>query len=305
MNPRSLQVALVVQTRAAAATISAWIAMPHAVAVLTLAQASQQVADDSSRYDAWIIGLPDDQATRLMHDLDTNVTRVLVIDALLPLLGTDDYDRWAKRNHEQVLRFLGRLSAFDPSVNAANKVVLLGASMGGPDSIREFLKGLDPVAGVAYVYAQHIGSEFEDVLEQLVVSSCSLQCCIAADGMKIGENRLYIVPTNLDTTITSDGYFVVNNRPWIGEYAPSIDRMMIAVARAYKEHSMALIFSGMGQDGAQGARFMIEMGYEVIAQSADGCQADSMPQAVSSVSDLVKQATPIEMTGYVGRFAEK
>ncbi|MCW9018033.1 MAG: chemotaxis protein CheB, partial [Kangiellaceae bacterium] len=78
-----------------------------------------------------------------------------------------------------------------------------------------------------------------------------------------------------------DGSMLVDHsQKWSGPYSPCIDDVIESVSQAYGDIAGAIIFSGMGQDGLNGARKMREKGGQVWAQSVDTCANASMPQAI-------------------------
>ena len=82
---------------------------------------------------------------------------------------------------------------------------------------------------------------------------------------------------------------VDRSQKWSEPYSPCIDDVIESLSAVYKEKSGAIIFSGMGQDGLNGAKKMKALGGQIWAQSVDTCANPSMPDAVISeqLTDVV------------------
>ncbi len=304
MTPKPVKVAVVAQTAAISNLLAEFIKAPHSATVLNYQQAIQAIESDRFDFDACVLGVDEHSSGSLLESLDTIQVSVLVMDQLMPLQGSSAHRQWLKASATKIGQFIGRLCYQNDVAENAEKVVIIGASMGGPDSIRAFFSELRPTDGVAFVYAQHIASQFHTVLEQMVQNSSSYEAIVIDTGMQIKAGNVYIVPADVETSLGEDGRFTVDETTWRGDYAPSIDQIIMTVARHYKDRSVALIFSGMGDDAVKGARYMIEMGYDVLAETAESCQADSMPEAVAEVSNRVIRATPKQMAYHVLQFSK-
>ncbi len=177
-------------------------------------------------------------------------------------------------------------------------VWVLGASIGGPQAVKQFLAALPPDMPASFVLAQHIGGGFVSLLAEQLGRVSYLKIDSASEGMRLQENHLLIAPVEKQIDFTDTGN--LHLRPVMARsiYSPSIDAVMKACARRYGKRCRAIVFSGMGSDGTLGAREIVEHGGEVWAQDPDSC-------VISSMSDSVRSAGVVSYTGTPEELAER
>jgi len=171
------------------------------------------------------------------------------------------------------------------------KVWVLAASTGGPEAVSEFLQSLgacseQAAAQCAFIYVQHIEAyAFASLVSKVNAhSELEVQECIA--GERIQAGRIYVAHPEQAFGISESRRFVATTEPWKGDYQPSVNQVIAKVARIYRQQSGAIVFTGMGDDGADSARLMSAMGGEVMVQSFDSCTVDSMPKCASEATNI-------------------
>ena len=97
---------------------------------------------------------------------------------------------------------------------------------------------------------------------------------------KLEPNLGIILPVERRVHFTTAGYVVELSEPWHPPYAPCIDQVLYEVALAYGHRAGAIIFTGMGEDGAHGAKFLYDKGGLLWSQQPETCACDSMPRSV-------------------------
>ena len=170
-------------------------------------------------------------------------------------------------------------AGFPPRAADALPVWVLGASLGGPQAVKRFLERLPGELPVAFLLAQHIGATFVPLLAEQMQRSTRLRVQVAENGDVLQAGRVYLVPVDRRLRLGAQGSIRLTAEPIPGSYRPSIDDVMREAAEAFPGRAHAIVFSGMGEDGAQGARRIHECGGTVFAQSADSCVISSMPDA--------------------------
>lgn len=179
-----------------------------------------------------------------------------------------------------------------PATLRPETVWVLGASFGGPEAVKRFLGAMAEAPPAAFIIAQHIGEGFVEVMAQQLSRSSAFQVVPAGEGDQISHGRVYIAPVERRLGIDEQGRVRLGEETRRLSYAPSIDSVMEEVAQRYGPNSGAIIFSGMGDDGARGCQAVAAAGGLVWAQDAASCAIDSMPSCARSTGAVVHSAPP-------------
>jgi len=179
---------------------------------------------------------------------------------------------------------------------AANKIIVIGASTGGPQELETILFSLPVNFSVPIIVIQHMPSLFftESFAEHLNKAS-ELEVKIAENGEELEAGKVYIAPSGFETKVASDikGFIklsVTENKPDI--LSPSIDKTMESVAEIYKRNAVGIILSGMGHDGREGMATIKKYDGETIVQD-ESSLIFGMPKAVIDAGGADK-VLPIE-----------
>jgi len=212
--------------------------------------------------------------------------------------GEASFQSWVRQVKAKLLRASSHLTSQRNPKPSANIVWVLAASTGGPEAVKQFLDAIPADVGVAFIYAQHIESGQHQALAKTIARSSHYRGCMASHGDKIVANTVTVVPSHQQLDLLEDGIIVIRDRPWRGEYRPSIDQVVAMVANCFGAQSGVIYFSGMGDDGMNGARLMARRGGKVWVQSPDTCTSDSMPCAVKHTGCVTKMGSPKELANY-------
>ncbi len=167
---------------------------------------------------------------------------------------------------------------------------VIGASLGGPAAVKRFLQSLPKDIDASFIITQHIDENFLPVLAEILTTSSQFEVKVANGSNPMTAGQIYLAPLNGKTIFLQDGSMLVDrSQKWSEPYSPCIDDVIESLSAVYKEKSGAIIFSGMGQDGLNGAKKMKALGGQIWAQSVDTCANPSMPDAVISeqLTDVV------------------
>lgn len=183
----------------------------------------------------------------------------------------------------------------------AAAVVGIGASAGGLDPICEFLAGVPPASGFAYVVVQHLDPLHKGMLPELLQRVTRMKVIEVADGMEVEADHVYVIPPNRNLGFEG-GRFAV--RPASGErgFRLPIDSFFRALADHGRERAIGVVFSGMGADGTLGLAAIRENGGLTLAQPPAGARFDPMPQSAidAEVVDIV--ARPADMPAHIAEW---
>jgi len=161
-------------------------------------------------------------------------------------------------------------------------VVLLGASTGGTEALRDVLTSLPAgLPGIAIV--QHIPAGFSKAYADRLNGICAFPVREAVDGERLGPNMALIAPGNFHLLLVWNGdhYRVrVTDGPQIWHQRPAVDLLFKSAADCgAAHHSIAGVLTGMGRDGAEGLLRLREKGATTFAQDEASCVVYGMPKA--------------------------
>lgn len=194
---------------------------------------------------------------------------------------------------------LAHESWLDPSSRVAiSRVWVLGASIGGPEAVREFLAEIPAKCPALFLLAQHMGAEFMEIMAQQLVRSTSLTVRTPSHGERVSHGDIVIVPTTHRLRVDRAGVITLEAQA-AGERpnSPSIDQVLEDVADRFGAKAGAIIFSGMAEDAAQGSRYLAGIGGTVYAQDPDTCVISSMVDGVVDTGVVSFVGSPKALAG--------
>jgi len=169
------------------------------------------------------------------------------------------------------------------------QIVTVACSVGGPAALAKILGQLPSDLPVAILVTQHISRGFTEDLAAWLNQGAALEVKVAKDFEIVKPGRVYIAPDDYHLGLHDKTHVKTSNMPPIKGFRPAATFMFESVARVYKSGAMALILTGMGDDGLAGMKIHKELGGIIIAQDEDSCIVYGMPKAVvnSGLADLV------------------
>jgi len=165
-------------------------------------------------------------------------------------------------------------------VRTTEKVVVVGASTGGTEALRTFLEAL-PVDSPGVVIVQHMPEKFTAAFAQRLDRLCKVSVKEAATGDSVLRGHVLIAPGNRHVVVNRDGarYIVeVRDGPLVNRHRPSVDVLFRSAAQCAGRNVVAVIMTGMGDDGAAGMVELKQAGAATIAQDEATSVVFGMPQ---------------------------
>ena len=159
------------------------------------------------------------------------------------------------------------------------ELIAVGCSTGGPPALQHLFQTL-PKMPVPIVVAQHMPPTFTKLFAERVNKLTEYEVKEAADGEMAIPGTAYVAPGGQQTEVrrTPDGLQLRVIPAKLSDlYAPSVDRLLASAAEACGEHLIAVIMTGMGDDGAQSMKKVRERGGKTIAESSDSAIIFGMP----------------------------
>jgi len=164
-------------------------------------------------------------------------------------------------------------------LQTTEKVVVVGASTGGTEALRAMLEVLPPDAP-GMVIVQHMPEVFTRAFANRLDTLCQISVKEAETNDTVLRGRALIAPGNHHTLLKRSGarYYVdIKDGPLVCRHRPSVDVLFRSAARYAGKNAVAVIMTGMGDDGARGMLEMKEAGAATIAQDEATSVVFGMP----------------------------
>lgn len=172
------------------------------------------------------------------------------------------------------------------------KVLGIGVSTGGPQTLLEIFKDIPANFPVPILIVQHMPPLFTRQLAERLDRVTPLKVKEAEDGDPLREGFVYIAPGDYHMVVTLENRekkIRINQDPPVNNCRPAVDVLFNSLAEVYNGSCLALVLTGMGKDGAEGAKKIKSKGGGVLAQDAQSSVVFGMPRAVieAGVADEV------------------
>jgi chemotaxis response regulator CheB len=197
------------------------------------------------------------------------------------------------------------LANADLNQQCADRIWVLGASIGGPQAVKEFLTCLPKSLPMAFIIAQHIGKGFVPLLSEQMARICHCRVVGPLSGKVLANNDLLVTPTDKKIVFNSAGELILRPQTEPTKYTPSIDQVMTSVAERFGPRAGAIVFSGMGDDGMRGVEAIARNRGIVWAQSPDSCVISSMSDHARETGCVQYSGTPAELARRLVNFIER
>jgi two-component system, chemotaxis family, CheB/CheR fusion protein len=155
-------------------------------------------------------------------------------------------------------------------------VIGLGASAGGLEALNTFFAALPPNTGMAFVVIQHLMPDHESILPELIQRHTSIQVQVITDDAEVLPDQVYVLPPDYEVALWNNR-FSLNPIPAREGWPATITHFFQSLALDRGEQAVAIILSGAGHDGTEGARAIKQENGLVLAQDLGTAGQSSMP----------------------------
>ncbi|MCK7575796.1 MAG: chemotaxis response regulator protein-glutamate methylesterase [Chromatiales bacterium] len=187
-----------------------------------------------------------------------------------------------------------------PSATPLNslRAVLIGTSTGGPVALQEVLKGLPKNFPLPIILVQHMPASFTPAFAERLNNLCQIDVKEAASGDVLKPGSALLAPGGVQLILEGGAQprVRIEESPPGTIYKPSVDITFRSAAAALRSQVLAVVLTGMGADGREGARELKANGAHVWAQDAASCVVFGMPAAVIDAG-LADQILPLKEVG--------
>ncbi len=185
------------------------------------------------------------------------------------------------------------------------EALAIASSTGGPQALMAVLAALGPKFALPIFVTQHMPPTFTSILAERLAKASGRPCREAVDREPVLPGHTYIAPGDTHMLVqwqANRRAIRLDDGPPENFCRPAADPMLRSLARAYDGRALALVLTGMGQDGLRGARVLVEAGGTIVAQDAATSVVWGMPGAVAAAG-LCAALLPLgEIAPYVNRF---
>jgi two-component system, chemotaxis family, protein-glutamate methylesterase/glutaminase len=187
----------------------------------------------------------------------------------------------------------------------APRVLAIGSSTGGPAVLTKLFGALKgQLGGVAVLVTQHMPPTFTTLLGESLCRLSGLEGGEATEGEPVVAGRLYVAPGGFHMRVRQRGsqnVIGLDAGAKINHCRPAVDPMFESIANVYRGATLALVLTGMGNDGAAGALNIANGGGSVLAQDETSSVVWGMPGAAMAAGACVGAFGPDELNMKLGR----
>ena len=179
------------------------------------------------------------------------------------------------------------------------KIVAIGCSTGGPKALSEILPSIPADFSVPILVVQHMPSMFTGALAERLNDTCQLPAREALDGVELLPGSIWIARGDYHMEVLKPGSKVRLSTPRSAPEnfcRPSVDVLFRSLAKVYASHVLAVVLTGMGQDGLRGCIQLSEAGAQIVVQDEDTSVVWGMPGFVARAG-LAQAVLPLPQIG--------
>ncbi|MFM0628454.1 protein-glutamate methylesterase/protein-glutamine glutaminase [Paraburkholderia xenovorans] len=193
---------------------------------------------------------------------------------------------------------VGAAPLFNNPLLSTEKLIIVGASTGGTEAIREVLVPLPPDAP-AVLIAQHMPPGFTKSFAQRLNGLCRITVKEAEHGERVLPGHAYIAPGHAHLLLARSGANYIahlSDEPPVNRHRPSVDVLFRSAAQHAGKNAVGVILTGMGRDGAAGLLDMKKAGAYTLAQDEASCIVFGMPREAIALGAADEIAALPEMS---------
>ncbi|MCF6249410.1 MAG: response regulator [Desulfobacula sp.] len=194
----------------------------------------------------------------------------------------------------------GRKKKTVPSTGKAD-IVVIASSTGGPEILSRIFSILPGNLNVPILLVQHIPEKITRYFAKSLNEKSELEIFQAGHGDIILPSKVYIAPGGQHMTISRPDTMghrtiMLNKKAPINSVRPSADLLFESIAESYLRNVLAIVLTGMGEDGKKGVSAMKKKGCFCITQKSETCVVYGMPRAVDEAGLSDESLDPLSIT---------
>jgi two-component system chemotaxis response regulator CheB len=170
-------------------------------------------------------------------------------------------------------------AAVRPELSRRARLVAIAASTGGPAALAQVLSQLPGDFPAPVLVVQHISLGFLAGFASWLNTHVSLRVKVAESGEPPAAHTIYLPPDDRHLGLAARNVLLLSDAAPVGGFRPSASFLFESTARAYGAATLAVVLTGMGQDGLDGLRVVHQAGGQVLAQDEETSVVFGMPGA--------------------------
>lgn len=178
----------------------------------------------------------------------------------------------------------------------APRAVVIGSSTGGPAALEKVFGGIREPLNVPIFIVQHIPAEFSKMLASRLDAASGMRVVEAKDGDIAEPGTAYLAPGGKHMILQKEKphvYVKLTKTEPVNSCRPAVDVLFKSAAEIYSGNQLAVILTGMGQDGLDGCRTLAPLGVPILAQDEETCVVWGMPRFVTE-QGLADEVLPLD-----------
>jgi two-component system response regulator WspF len=180
--------------------------------------------------------------------------------------------------------------------STATKLVLIGASAGGPAALVEVLSALPKDFSPAIIIVQHIDKLFAPGLAEWLAGHSKLPVRLACAGDAASSGSVLVAGSDDHLVFKNSHELGYTAEPEENPYRPSVDVFFESAVRFFRGPMTGVLLTGMGRDGARGLKILRDAGYHTIAQDQSTSAVYGMPKAAAALN-AASEILPLQKIG--------
>ncbi len=170
-----------------------------------------------------------------------------------------------------------------------HKLIIIGASTGGPGHIEQILSSLQKDFSASVVIAQHMGEEYLPSFARALDERCTLRVSLIQNGMEILKNRVYVCSGSCRFVLQNGVVKIEKTESVKNGFNPDIDMLINSAVNLKDELSlMGIILTGIGSDGSKGCSELLDVGVRCLGESHKSAVVFGMPKNAKEMNDKVE-----------------
>ncbi|GJM00626.1 MAG: chemotaxis response regulator protein-glutamate methylesterase of group 2 operon [Methyloligella sp.] len=167
------------------------------------------------------------------------------------------------------------------------RILIVGSSTGGPPALISVLEELAPaLKQIPVLVTQHMPATFTKIFAEHLGRAAGLPSAEGIDGEQVHSGKIYVAPGGRHMILERKGAFPIirlTDGPEVNFCKPAVDPLFESVAKCYGATTLSIVLTGMGSDGAKGAKIVADAGGSVIAQDEATSVVWGMPGATAKI----------------------
>ena len=178
-------------------------------------------------------------------------------------------------------------------VPTEGRIVGIGASAGGLESLEHLFANLPNDTGLAFVVVQHLSPDFRSVMDELIARRSTMPVVVAENGTQVCPDHIYLMPPRKEMIIRERQLWLTDKEPHT--FSLPIDGFFRSLAQDVGTQAIAVVLSGSGSDGSRGVVDVKRAGGLVLAEAPATAKFDSMPLAASAAGVVDHMHGPADL----------